>query len=183
MIWGMVAGLATLTGVISAFSFLRPRVAALKRSMGPTEFFGSQVGGPSVINYSYTDLPWKLLAWDVYYFFRFAWALPWILLPMTPTDSGSLDELSINRKNLWCIFIHFVLCILQLIFLLCLPIAILFPIWMVAIAVGGFLTVNYFLCMLLNGRTMTFTSDESYAAALPEHAHEQWIFLNGVAVG
>ena len=59
-----------------------------------TKFVGSQIGGKSVINYSYTDMPWKLMAFDIYYFFVFIWALPHILLPMRPADSGDLAELS-----------------------------------------------------------------------------------------
>jgi hypothetical protein len=55
--------------------------------------------------------------------------------------------------------------------------------WMGAVFVLSFLTVNWLLCKLLNGRETTFHSEEKYAKALPEHQHEQWIFLNGVAAG
>lgn len=150
---------------------------------GTTKFFGSQIGGKSVINYAYTDDPWRLFAYDIYYFFVFAWSLPWILMPIQPCDSGDLDELAFTRKNLFCIFIHFVLCIMQLSFILVLPFALLLPVWLVAAAMVAFFTVNSLLCMLLNGTTVEYWSDEKYAPALPEHAHEQWVFLNGVAVG
>lgn len=151
--------------------------------MGSTAFFGSQVGGRSVISYSYTDLPWKLLAYDLYYFFNFAWALPYILLPLSPAESGDLDELSFTPQNVFCIVVHFVLCILQLAFIVCLPLAILLPVWIDGIAMGAFFLVNAGLCRLLNGRAITYWSDPKYAPELPEHSHEQWIFLNGVAVG
>ncbi|KAF6834838.1 hypothetical protein CPLU01_04733 [Colletotrichum plurivorum] len=154
-----------------------------KERMGSTKFLGSQVGGSSVINYSYTDFPYKLLAYDIYWFFQYAWALPWIVWPITPSDSGDLDELAFTRQNLFCIFVHLILCILQIGFILCLPFTIFFPLWIDAIAVGAFLAVNYLLCLFLNGPTLTYTSDPKYAPALDEHAHEQWIFLNGVAVG
>ncbi|KAI8948178.1 hypothetical protein F4801DRAFT_558137 [Xylaria longipes] len=148
-----------------------------------TEFFGSQVGGKSVINYSYTDLPWRLVAYDIKYFFTFAWALPWIVWPVRPCDGGHFDELSFTADNVWCIFIHILLFFLQLLFLVTLPIAFLLPVYLFIAALGIFFTINWLLCLCLNGNTITYKSDPKYAPALPEHQHEQWIFLNGVAVG
>ncbi|TRX90579.1 hypothetical protein FHL15_008552 [Xylaria flabelliformis] len=148
-----------------------------------TEFFGSQVGGKSVINYSYTDLPWKLVAYDIKYFFTFAWALPWIIWPLRPCDGGDFDELSSTADNIWCISIHIVLFILQLMFLITLPIAFLLPVYLFIAALGVFFLINWLLCLCLNGKTITYESDPKYAPALLEHQHEQWIFLNGVAVG
>lgn len=143
-----------------------------------------QFAGKSVINYSYTDFPWKLLVQDVYQFFRLAWALPYIVWPTSPTDSGSLDELAPTAANAVCVAVHVVLCLMQLLFLLSVPLMALFPIWTVTLAVLGFFGVNHAICrLLLNGNDIQYTSDAQYAAALPEHAHEQWIFLNGVAVG
>lgn len=148
-----------------------------------TKFFGSQIGSKSVVNYSYTDMPWKLLAADIYSFLTFSWAIPYVLLPITPADSGELDELSPTRQNIFCIVIHFILCVLQLAFILLLPLALLFPVWTVALAAALFALVNYGFCSLLNGKSTEYHSDPQYAAELPEHAHEQWIFINGVAVG
>lgn len=148
-----------------------------------TEFFGSQVGGQAVINYSYTDLPWKLLAYDIQYFFIFIWALPWILWPMRPCDGGDFDELAFNRKNVFCIFMHAILIVLQLTFLVSIPFLILFPVWMVLIGLAVFFAINRALCRTLNGRTLTYVSDPKYASRQEEHAHEKWVFLNGVAVG
>ncbi|AEO59922.1 hypothetical protein MYCTH_2308601 [Thermothelomyces thermophilus ATCC 42464] len=148
-----------------------------------TRFFGSQIGGRSVINYGYTDMPWKLMAWDVYYFFKYSWAIPYILWPLSPADSGELSELSPTKENIRAIAIHLVLCILQLGGLVALPALAVLPIWTATIIVGVFLLVNKLLCMLLNGKEVEYHSDPKYAPALPEHAHEQWIFINGVAVG
>ncbi|KAL2163427.1 hypothetical protein VTH06DRAFT_5484 [Thermothelomyces fergusii] len=148
-----------------------------------TRFFGSQIGGRSVINYGYTDMPWKLMAWDVYYFFKYSWALPYILFPLSPADSAELSELSPTKENIWAIAVHVVLCILQLGGLLALPALVVLPIWTAAIIVGVFLLVNKLLCMLLNGKGVEYYSDAKYAPALPEHAHEQWIYINGVAAG
>ncbi|KAI1371638.1 hypothetical protein F4677DRAFT_457080 [Hypoxylon crocopeplum] len=151
--------------------------------MDRTEFFGSQVGGESVINYSYTDMPWRLVMWDIYNFFTFSWALPWILWPVRPCDGDHFDELSFTWQNIWCIFLHGILAIIQLFFILTLPLVVLLPVWTAIIWLSIFFIVNWFLCLGLNGNTYTFTSDPKYAPALDEHAHEQWIFLNGVAVG
>ncbi|KAK1757240.1 hypothetical protein QBC47DRAFT_412558 [Echria macrotheca] len=172
-----VVGLVTMAGLASLW----------RRAQSPlrneTRFFGSQIGGRSVINYSYTDLPWRLMAYDVYYFFVFIWALPYILWPVSPTDSGDLDELAWTRENLFCIAVHFVLCILQLGFIISIPWLVLLPIWMAGLAVALFMLVNSGMCMLINGKEVEYHSSPKYAPAKPEHAHEQWIFINGVAVG
>ncbi|KAK3942047.1 hypothetical protein QBC46DRAFT_381054 [Diplogelasinospora grovesii] len=177
----MAAGVvAAITGLVS---YVRKAKPASPSPSSGTRFFGSQIGGKSVINYSYTDMPWRLMAFDVYYFFVFIWALPYILFPTIPADSGELDELALTRKNIFCIVVHFVLCILQLASLVAIPALILLPIWAAAILVGLFALVNHGLCSLLNGKDVEYHSDAEYAPALPEHAHEQWIFINGVAVG
>ena len=89
----------------------RAAAAAAKpsRQASGTEFLGSQVGGESVMNHSYTDFPWKLLAYDIGQFFRLAWALPYIVWPLAPTDSGSLDELAWTPQNAFCIVVHVVI--------------------------------------------------------------------------
>ncbi|KAI0381148.1 hypothetical protein F5Y04DRAFT_271096 [Hypomontagnella monticulosa] len=151
--------------------------------MDRTEFIGSQVGGESVINYSYTDMPWKLMMWDVRYFFTFAWALPWVLWPVRPCDGDHFDELSFTWQNMWCVVLHAILGVLQIVFILTLPLVFLLPVWLAAMGIAAFFALNWFICLGLNGNTITFESDPKYAPALDEHAHEQWIFLNGVAVG
>ncbi|KAK0725340.1 hypothetical protein B0H67DRAFT_482592 [Lasiosphaeris hirsuta] len=174
----LVAGVAAMAGLAS---FWRTRAA--NPESNKTRFLGSQVGDKSVINYSYTDMPWRLIAWDVYYFFKFIWALPHILVPMRPTDSDHLAELSFTRGNIFCIAVHIVLCVLQLGFIAAIPALILLPIWTAIIALGVFFLVNHGLCALINSENVEYNSDPQYAPALPEHAHEQWIFINGVAVG
>jgi hypothetical protein len=148
-----------------------------------TRFFGSQIGGRSVINYGYTDMPWKLMAWDVYYFFKFFWAIPYVLWPLSPADSGELSELSPTLGNVWCIAIHAVLCVVQLAGIVALPYLVVLPVWTAALLIGVFLLANKVLCMLLNGKKVEYESEDKYAPKLPEHAHEQWIYINGVAAG
>lgn len=151
----------------------------------PVSFFGSQIGDQTVINYSYTDSPWKLLAWDTYYFFYYSWALPYVLFPIRPTDSGSLSELAPTPGNIFCVFIHVILVVLQLGFILIFPpVALFIPLWTTILAVAVFMAVNKVLYDLLNGKDVIFQSDPQYAAPdQAQFAHEQWVFLNGVAVG
>lgn len=149
-----------------------------------TEFYRSQVGGESVINYAYTDFPFRLLAKDVYYFFVYCWALPWVFFPLRPFGSGEFDELYPSRKNIYCLVVHSVLIVCQLTFLVVLPFAVLFPAWMGIAGIVGFIVLNRVICRLfLNSGGIIYHSDRKYAKARPEHAHEQWVFLNGVSVG
>lgn len=158
---------------------------ASSASSSSVDFYGSQVDNPTVINYSYTDRPSRLLLWDVYYFFYYIWALPYIILPWKPFDSGDLSELAPTRGNLWCVFIHVVLAILQLVMIICLPpVALILPLWMTLAVVAVFVGVNKGLCTLINAKEILFYSDPKYAAPdQKKFAHEQWIFLNGVACG
>lgn len=159
--------------------------ASSTASSSTVDFYGSQVDNPTVINYSYTDRPSRLLLWDVYYFFYYIWALPYIILPWKPFDSGDLSELAPTRGNLWCVFIHVVLAVLQLVMIICLPpVALLLPLWTTLAIVAVFAAVNKGLCTLINAKEVLFYSDPQYAAPdQKKFAHEQWIFLNGVACG
>lgn len=123
------------------------------------------------------------MAFDVYYFFKFLWAFPYIVWPLRPADSGDLSELSFTHKNLFCLAIHGVLIVLQLAFIAVLPFLVLLPVWTAIIIAVSLLVLNNLLADLLNGKTVEYHSDPEYAPALPEHAHEQWIFINGVAAG
>lgn len=159
--------------------------ASSTASSSTVDFYGSQVDNPTVINYSYTDKPSRLLLWDVYYFFYYIWALPYIILPWKPFDSGHLSELAPTRGNLWCVFIHVILAVLQLVMIICLPpVALILPLWTTLAIVAVFVGVNMGLCTLINAKEVLFYSDPEYAAPnQKKFAHEQWIFLNGVACG
>lgn len=159
--------------------------ASSTASSSTVDFYGSQVDNQTVINYSYTDRPSRLLLWDIYYFFYYIWALPYIILPWKPFDSGDLSELAPTWGNLWCVFIHVVLAILQLVMIICLPpVALILPLWTTLAIVAVFAGVNKGLCTLINSKEVLFYSDPEYAAPdQKKFAHEQWIFLNGVACG
>ena len=121
---------------------------------------------PTSLTVYLQDMPYRLMAFDVYYFFKFLWAFPYIVLPLTPTHSGELSELSFTRKNIFCLAVHLVLVILQLAFIIALPIIVLLPVWTAAAVIGLFFLVNTFLAdHLLNGNTVEYHSDPEYAPA------------------
>lgn len=147
-----------------------------------TKFYGSQVGGSPVTSYSYTGSPLELLRHDIASAFSFFLFLPFIVMPMNPLRSGYLCELYPSLENFWCMFLHVVLILLQLPFLLSIPFWIFLPVWTVGLGVGVFLVVNRGIWYLLNGPEIEYPSNPAYASN-EGHEHEQWIFLNGVAVG
>lgn len=104
-------------------------------------------------------------------------------MPLWPHGSDHMDELYPNAKNLFCIALHFILCVLQLAFVIALPYSLVLPVWTALGGIAAFLFINYSVCLLLNGADVKFHSDKKYAEARPEHQHEQWVFVSGVAVG
>lgn len=75
------------------------------------------------------------------------------------------------------------LCIVQLAGIAALPSLLVLPVWLAVLLTGLFLLINTVLCLLLNGKGVEYHSEPKYAPELPEHAHEQWIYINGVAAG
>lgn len=148
-----------------------------------TTFFGSQIGGASTQPQSYTGSPFQLLRQDIAMAFRFILYTPYIVYPLRPMASGKFSELYPERGNLKSIFLHIVLFTIQLPFLLSIPLWLLFPVFQVAIGVTIFAIINKIICSFLNGSEIEFPSNPIYAEVKEHHKHEQWIFLNGVAVG
>ncbi|KAK4203552.1 hypothetical protein QBC40DRAFT_274508 [Triangularia verruculosa] len=181
--------LLTLVFGLAIMAFFRPKSAPasnpIAKMISSTAFIGSQTGGESVINYSYTDLPWTLMMWDVYYFFHYLWAIFYVVWPVTPTDSGELSELSFTYGNMLSLGVHSILVVLQLAFIVALPFMVILPVWTAVGLIAGFMAVNKLLCLILNGRgdQVEYHSDPEYAEAREEHKGEVWIFINGVAAG
>lgn len=148
-----------------------------------TNFYRSQAGGSSIINYGYTDFPWRLFVKDLYYFFAYSWSIPWILWPFYVSGSSGFNELSATWGNMFCVALHVFLLVLQGGFLVSLPLCLILPVWMAVGGIGVFVLLNTTLCRLLNGSKATYNSEAKYAPPRPEHAHEQWVFVNGVSVG
>jgi len=157
----------------------------MQGKMPQTRFYGSQVGGKVVTPHSYTDSPAVLIRHDLWTALKFFMLLPYIVFPLTPQGSAQFCELYPSGANLYNIFLHLVLVLMQLPFILSIPFWIIMPVplfWILA-GVTVFFTVNHGICYLLNGPKMRYESDPKYSTVRKEHAHEQWIFLNGVAVG
>ncbi|KAI8962036.1 hypothetical protein F5Y11DRAFT_366165 [Daldinia sp. FL1419] len=151
--------------------------------MCQVNFLGSQVGGESVINYSYTDMPWKLVLWDLWYLIKYSPYLVWVLWPLWPFYGGTFDELSFTLSHVWCCFIHIILITLQLAFILALPSVAILPGWLFMSGMAIFFIINGILCRTLNGSTIQYTSDPKYSPDSEKFRHEQWIFLNGISTG
>ncbi|OLN81038.1 hypothetical protein CCHL11_09412 [Colletotrichum chlorophyti] len=101
--------------------------------------------------------------------------------------SGSLDELYPSVANIWDITLHTILVITQSTFLISLPFLSFISFNIFATYVIAFVMINYVVCMLLNGNIKnnslrSFSSPESTQWEI-DHQDEEWIFLNGVAVG
>ncbi|KAF5505182.1 hypothetical protein CGCS363_v004140 [Colletotrichum siamense] len=101
--------------------------------------------------------------------------------------SGPLDELYPSFANIYDMTFHLILIIAQSTFLLSLPFLSFFSFNLVVAYIIGFVTLNYFVCYALNGYMPDgyIQSTDFPEASLwdEEHNKEQWIFLNGVAVG
>jgi hypothetical protein len=158
-------------------------VNGVARSTSGVKFFGSQVGSRVVTPVVYTDSPLKLFYYDMKYCVLHLFDLPFIVFPLTPFGSGHLDELYPSIKNLYNMFLHLVLFISQALFLLSIPFWFIFPLWLVAGFVTVFILLNSMFCLLLNGFKMHYDSDPEITKDMPKHDNEQWVFMNGVAVG
>ncbi|KIW20287.1 hypothetical protein PV08_00862 [Exophiala spinifera] len=138
----------------------------------------------------YTANPLYLMLSDLWLFARitFTWllsaGLPSIILPLWPTKF--LDELAFTPANVWAIFLHTLLIISQIVFLVSLiPLAfgllpILYFLYIIAFVLG-----NQLVSVLLNGRRQheLISSNEKCVEGWPSHPNEKWVFINGVAVG
>lgn len=147
------------------------------------EFFGSKVGGGLVNEYNYTDVPSKLLLWDLYYVFYYAWSLPLVIQPLRPRDGNHFDELAWGWRNAYCVLVHAILVVMQLGFLACIPVAFFVPPWVTAVFAAAFWAVNLLLCWTLNGSRMTHVSNPKYTMGREAHGHEKWLYINGIATG
>lgn len=140
----------------------------------------------------YTSNPLLLVLNDLWLFAQITitWpitaGLPSIILPLSPTRSGGLDELALTPKNAWASVLHVFLIVLQTVFLVSLvPLAyMLLPVLYFAYIIA-FVLGNQAFTVLLNGwrKHGLFVSHPRCVAGKPVHEHEKWVFINGVAVG
>lgn len=138
-----------------------------------------------VTAHSYTGSPMVLLRQDILSALSFYMFLPFIVWPLRPTRSGNLCELDPSAANLLDMSLHLILIMMQFPFIMSMPFWIFLPLPIMTFVIGVaiFWAINQAICYVLNGSKMRYESDPKYAVRRKEHEHEQWIFLNGVAVG
>ncbi|KAI1939977.1 hypothetical protein LOZ66_002412 [Ophidiomyces ophidiicola] len=127
--------------------------------------------------------PAGLLWHDFKLFFRIWKTIPGIVLPLYPTLSGDLDELSWTFGNLADVLFHVVLIVSQLGFLLSLPLSLFLPFNTFLIFFIGFLCLNYIICMPFNGKPGAIYRAFPGSGIQAIGKGEKWIFINGVSVG
>lgn len=102
--------------------------------------------------------------------------------------SGPLDELYPSFSNIHDITVHLFLIITQSAFLLSLPFISFFSFQFFVAYVGIFVATNYVACWRLNGwmpqgYIWSRPNLSELGVSIHDHEKEEWIFLNGVAVG
>lgn len=150
------------------------------------KFFPSQLGG-NTESPRWTGDPRQLFwsdARSILNKFRYVFGV----IPFRVGTSDPFDELYPSAVNIKSITIHIILITIQSLFLLSLPLCILwpvpvpFPFLLLAAYIGAFWLVNSALCRILNGSSIRLHSkDLGHKNSKCES--ETWIFVNGVSVG
>jgi hypothetical protein len=131
----------------------------------------------------YTSNPFSLVRVDISLFFHNIFYLFNIVKPLTPWLSGELDELNPSGPNLFALALHILLIILQLVFIISLPMCLGFPLGGVIVYVAAFFLLNQAVCKVLNGPSGVLHVSKTDLSRFPKRPNEKWIFLNGVAAG
>lgn len=146
--------------------------------------FSSQAGRDDDVPLRYTASPLRLLCSDTLLVLRCLWALPKVFLPLAPWRSGKLDELYPSPENIFCLAVHGCLVVFQLGFLFSLPLCVIWmlpAVWIMAYA-AVVLLVNHAICRFaLNGPKRFLVS--KVLDPNPAYRRENWIFVNGMAIG
>ena len=132
----------------------------------------------------YTASPLRLVLSDIWLVLVNAWASPKLILPLCLGRTKSLDELHPSFQTGVSVVTQAVLTIGQVLFLLSLPLTIIFmiPALWIMIYVATSMLLNYVICMLvLNGFRRVLVSQVPVDNS--GHEREQWFFINGVAGG
>ncbi|KAI9372603.1 hypothetical protein BJX61DRAFT_542545 [Aspergillus egyptiacus] len=133
----------------------------------------------------YTASPWRLLWQDFRLVLRSAWAIPGLLWPLTPNKSGDLNELYPSLGNIGNLAFHLILSLLQIVFLVSLPVCVvcMVPALWISVYIGAFVGINKVLCDVVLNRGSRVLVSRFPELENPEHAHEHWIYINGIATG
>ncbi|PYH69647.1 uncharacterized protein BO88DRAFT_387931 [Aspergillus vadensis CBS 113365] len=153
---------------------------------GSCQVYGS-VSGEDINSYpKYTGSPLLLFLADLWLFLCNIFYLPCIFLPLTPWSCGSLDELYPSLANIFDICLHCVLFVLQLVFLISLPLFIWLPFGVYVLYIVTALALNTLICYALNRGIPADglrSTEDDFSRRWNRHEDEYWIFLNGICVG
>ncbi|KAL4762703.1 uncharacterized protein BDW70DRAFT_26498 [Aspergillus foveolatus] len=133
----------------------------------------------------YTASPWSLMWEDILLVVRTSWSIPWVLLPLKHRHSNELDELHPSLTNIANVVFQAVLSLVQILFLLSVPALVicLVPTLWVCVYISGFLWFNRTLCNLILNRKPSVLVSKYPKEEAPEHKHEHWVYINGIACG
>ena len=151
----------------------------------PVEFLSSQTGLSSVTSdpLPYTGGPLRLLWSDFLLILRCMPTALGIFLPLNFRKPDIRDELYPGDwRNLFSIFLHIILILLQSAFLVSLISFLFIPLGWFICYVGLFMLLNSCICWFLNGNSIHLVSEVPVENE-EKHASEYWIYLNGVSVG
>lgn len=147
----------------------------------PVSYLPSQIdGGASSTPLNFRDSPFKLLWADIKLVASLLLWVPHVFMPIRSTNRYS--ELYMSRGNMRDLFIHFVLGLLGIIFLIvAVPLAVVAPGGAFWLFVGLYYGIVWILCIGLRGPRVVYSKVnlDGYAVK-PE---ENWVFINGVAAG
>ena len=153
-----------------------------------SSFPGDQDTGSRARSVPFNGNPIKLAWNDIGLFFSEFFSLPGTILPWVGKYPD--DELTFNSQNNYCIVVHAILVVLQLLFIvsvLVAPFILVLPLGLFLLYFFGFIVGNYWVCKIfLNGTASYIESnvnEEIGEFHKDEHHKEKWIFLNGVSVG
>ncbi|KAL5614985.1 uncharacterized protein BROUX77_000822 [Berkeleyomyces rouxiae] len=149
-----------------------------------TLFLDSESNKISSNNYNYTGSALFLLLQDAYLCLRHLRSFPSVILPLTPCNSGPMNELYLSPQNIARVTLQLILMFFQLLLLVALLPLSTIPIWIAVIYIAIFILINNFVCWLfLNGDDNIYWSNPELVAFDGRHSQEQWIFINGVGTG
>ncbi|KAL3433731.1 hypothetical protein BDV09DRAFT_205150 [Aspergillus tetrazonus] len=133
----------------------------------------------------YTASPWSLMWEDILLVVRTSWSIPWVLLPLKHQHSNELDELYPSLTNIANVVFQAVLSLVQILFLLSVPVLVIcmVPALWVCVYISGFLWFNRTLCNLILNRKPSVLVSKYPKEEAPEHKHEHWVYINGIACG
>ncbi|KAJ5614832.1 hypothetical protein N7528_008486 [Penicillium herquei] len=131
----------------------------------------------------YTASPFKLLCSDICLALRYAWALPFAFLPLRIGRTDHLDELYPSVRTGVSAGSQVVLAVYQVLFLLSIPIAIIFMVpglW-IFLYIVTVVTLNHVFCMVVLNGSQRLIVSQVPVPEQPSHSDERWFFINGIA--